>query len=125
MIKQLIAVGIGGGAGSILRFLVSVATRKHYDGTFPVATFMVNLSGCFLIGLLIGLIGQQASANNHLKLLLITGFCGGYTTFSAFASENIQLIQNNQLIVSLAYTLASVLLGVLMVWAGMWVTKAT
>lgn len=123
MIKQLIAVGIGGGAGSILRFLGSQVTRKYFDGAFPLATFMVNLLGCFLIGLFIGILDGKPDTNGQLKLLLITGFCGGFTTFSAFANENLQLLQNNQFILALTYTIASVLLGILMVWVGMWCPK--
>lgn len=120
MLKQLIMVGIGGGVGSIFRFLVSVVTSKYFQGAFPLATFIVNLAGCFLIGLLVGALGQQS---NQLKLLLITGFCGGFTTFSAFANENLHLLNNNQPILASLYTLASVLLGVLFVWLGMWATK--
>lgn len=123
MLKQLIMVGIGGGAGSIFRFLVSVVTSKYFHGSFPLATFIVNLSGCLLIGLLIGLLGQQSQVNTHLKLLLVTGFCGGFTTFSAFANENLQLIQHNQSVLALVYTLTSVLLGVAFVWLGMWAAK--
>ncbi len=122
MIKQLIMVGIGGGIGSIFRFLVSVMTSKYHQGTFPLATFIVNLVGCLLIGLLIGALEQQ-SANHQLKLLLVTGFCGGFTTFSTFANENLYLLNNNQPLLALFYTLASVLLGVLFVWLGMWVMK--
>lgn len=123
MFKQLIMVGIGGGVGSIFRFLVSTITSKYVHGTFPLATFIVNLSGCFLIGLLVGLLGQHSQANMHLKLLLVTGFCGGFTTFSAFANENLQLIQQSQSILALVYTIASVVLGILFVWLGMWITK--
>ncbi|WP_257670040.1 fluoride efflux transporter CrcB [Parapedobacter tibetensis] len=123
MIKQLVMVGIGGGVGSIFRFLVSVLTSKYFQGTFPLATFIVNLSGCFFIGLLVGFFSQPPIANTNLRLLLITGFCGGYTTFSAFASENLLLMQNNQSITSIVYTVTSVSLGIFFVWVGVWVTK--
>lgn len=123
MIKQIILVGIGGGVGSIFRFLISVLTRRHFQETFPLATFIVNLSGCFLIGLLIGTLTRHSDSDNQLKVLLITGFCGGFTTFSTFASENMQLIANNQWPVAFSYTALSILLGVALVWTGMWLVK--
>src|SRR5690606_27177284 len=97
--------------------------RKHFHGTFPLATLIVNLFGCFLIGLLVGMLIRRSDTNNQLRLLLITGFCGGFTTFSAFASENMQLIANNQWPVALSYTVLSILLGVALVWTGMWLVK--
>lgn len=123
MLKQLILVGLGGGIGSMLRFLTSVITAKYYSNAFPLATFIVNVAGCFLIGLLIGLFSQNIQSNLHLKLLFITGFCGGYTTFSAFAAENITLIQNNSYLVAILYIGLSVLVGLLAVWVGVLLSK--
>jgi CrcB protein len=118
MIKQLILVGIGGAAGSMMRFAVSYATSKLFAGSFPAATFIVNITGCFLIGLFIA---QLPVTNNALqwRMLLVTGFCGGYTTFSAFAYENLQLFNNNQSLVAVGYIFASVLLGIAAVWLGL------
>ena len=124
MVKQLILVGIGGGAGSMLRFLVSVSTSKFIHGTFPLPTLLVNLSGCFLIGLLVGVFSQPPFVGNNMRFLLITGFCGGYTTFSTFAHENLLLIENQQISMAIGYTLLSVILGIALVWAGMWLTQA-
>ena len=124
MIKQLFLVGIGGGAGSMLRFLVSVSTSRFAHGTFPLATLLVNLSGCFLIGVLAGIFSQPPYVSHNMRFLLITGFCGGYTTFSTFAHENLQLIENQQLSMAIGYTLLSVVLGVGLVGAGMWVTQS-
>ena len=123
MLKQLILVGLGGGVGSMLRFLTSVITAKYYSNAFPLATFIVNVVGCLLIGLLIGLFSQNLQSNPHLKLLFITGFCGGYTTFSAFAAENITLIQNNNYLIAILYIGLSMLVGLLAVWAGVQLTK--
>ena len=95
MIKQLLLVGLGGGLGSMLRYLTSVATAKYYDGTFPLATFLVNMAGCLLIGMLVGIMGETWQLNSNYKMLLINGFCCVFTTFSAFAIENIALIQQN------------------------------
>ena len=122
MIKQLLLVGIGGGLGSIFRYLTSQLTAKYYVGTFPLATFITNILGCLVIGILIGYFSHNNSDSN-LKLLFITGFCGGYTTFSTFAAENISLLQNQNYLTLIAYTLASVLVGFLAVGLGLMLSK--
>lgn len=118
MIKELIVVGIGGAIGSILRFLTSKISVHFYNGIFPLPTFIVNLLGCFLIGILIAYFSQHP-ANQQLRLLMITGFCGGFTTFSTFSSENLVLFQNGNIGVGALYLGLSVLGGVLAVWLGM------
>lgn len=124
MIKQLLLVGIGGGIGSMLRFLVSVITNRFVQGAFPWPTLLVNLTGCFLIGILVGIFAQPPYTDNNMRFLLITGFCGGYTTFSTFANENLLLIENQQALLAVGYTLLSVVLGIALVWVGMWVSQA-
>lgn len=118
MIKQILLVGAGGAVGSVMRFLTSVLVNRSEPYPFPVATFIINIVGCFCIGLFANLI-----PSNSLRLLLITGFCGGFTTFSAFANENLTLIGNNQFPIAFVYTMASCILGVCAVWLGMWITK--
>ncbi|HYD90539.1 MAG TPA: fluoride efflux transporter CrcB [Flavobacterium sp.] len=119
MIKTLLLVGLGGGLGSILRYLSSVLVTRHFNTAFPLATFLVNITGCFLIGLLVSLIEKQTWAGDNFKYLFITGFCGGFTTFSAFAHENVGLISNQQTLIAFAYIAASVVIGLLFIWLGM------
>jgi CrcB protein len=120
--KQLVLIFLGGGLGSVFRYLTSLLTAKYYESIFPLATFITNVLGCFMIGLLIGYLGQSPN-NQNLRLLFITGFCGGYTTFSTFASENINLLQTGQYLTLISYTIASVLVGLVAVWLGLMLTK--
>lgn len=123
MIKSVLIVFLGGGIGSIFRYLTSVFTQKHIQQSFPWATFFVNIVGCLIVGILVGLFTKQQIPNADLKLLFITGFCGGFTTFSAFALENIKLFQSGNSFLALLYIALSVILGVFAVWTGMMITK--
>jgi CrcB protein len=123
MIKQLLLVGLGGGIGSMLRFLTSVLTAKAGSFSFPVATFVVNVLGCLLIGILIGLSLKYHWVDANVKVLLITGFCGGFTTFSAFSLENLQMYQAGNYISLILYVSASLIIGFAAVWAGLIWTK--
>ena len=121
MIKQFLLVGLGGALGSMLRYATSLLTAKYDANDFPVATFITNVLGCLLIGILIGYFSKNG--NQSLSFLLITGFCGGYTTFSTFAAENVAMWQNQNYLTLLIYTVASVLLGCLAVGFGLMLSK--
>lgn len=123
MFKTFLIVFLGGGIGSAFRYLISVITEKYAPTLFPWATFFVNIIGCFIIGILFGMVTKEHLSHPHLKLLFITGFCGGFTTFSAFALENIKLFQSGNSLLALLYIALSVLLGVLAVWTGMMIMK--
>lgn len=123
MTKAIILVGLGGGIGSILRYLTSVVVAKHFQAIFPLATFTANVLGCLIIGIFLGLFDRQQLANPDLKFLLITGFCGGYTTFSAFASENINLFQSGNSLTAFVYIASSVLISLFAVFIGIILTK--
>lgn len=118
MLKNIIFIGIGGGLGSICRYLVSFVLAKWIDMAFPISTFLINIIGSLLIGLLLGIF-DKSLLSDSARLLLVTGFCGGFTTFSAFSSENLNLILSGNWLTALSYSLLSVLLGVLSVWIGM------
>ena len=123
MIRTLIFVGLGGGAGSIFRYLISVTANKHFHASFPWGTFAVNILGCLLVGVLLGIFERQQLTNPDLKFLFITGFCGGFTTFSTFASENINLFQSGQTLTAILYIVSSVIVSLLAVWLGFILTK--
>jgi CrcB protein len=123
MIKQLLWVGLGGGVGSMLRFLSSHYVHKLSKGVFPWGTFTVNILGCLLIGILVAWFAKLDAGSNTLKWLFISGFCGGYTTFSAFAFENIQLLQQQQYLSFALYTAASLLIGFVAVAIGLYLFR--
>ena len=123
MIKTLFLVGLGGATGCIFRYLTSLTISRHFSTIFPLATFTVNILGCLIIGILLGMFERQQLVNQDLKFLLITGFCGGYTTFSTFSSENLTLLHQGNYTTAFTYILTSVLTGLLAVWGGIMVTK--
>ena len=125
MLKAIILVGIGGGTGSILRYLTSHLVTRYFDKPFPLPTFVVNMLGCFAMGFLLGLIGRHMPIGNDLKNLLLVGFCGGYTTFSAFAYENTSLLQSHHYFTLISYIVLSVVLGMALLWLGLTITRET
>lgn len=123
LLKNILLIGLAGGLGSIARFLCQKVLYAWYPHPFPVGTFLVNIAGCLLIGLFAGLAAKGTLVSTEWRLLLMTGFCGGFTTFSAFALENINLIKAGQHFYFLLYTAASVVLGILAAWLGMIIVK--
>jgi CrcB protein len=123
MIKEILLVGLGGGAGSILRYLSAVCSNKMFPSAFPAGTFFVNILGCFILGLLVGLIEHRQMLNVNHRLLFITGFCGGFTTFSTFSAESLQLFESGHTLLGAVYVAASVLTGIAAVWLGIWLLK--
>lgn len=114
--RAIVYIFLGGGLGSVFRFLISNYTQRLWHiHTFPMGTFVVNLTGCLLIGILSA---YFLRIDNSLKYLLITGLCGGYTTFSTFSAENYSLWQSAHYGILALYVLLSVVLGLLMVFLG-------
>lgn len=123
MLKTILYIALGGAIGSVLRYLTSILVAKYWSNQFPLATLLTNVLGCFLIGFLIGVLEKNNLANSSLKWLLVTGFCGGFTTFSTFGYENISLFQSNNAAMAFGYIALSVLLGLFAVWLGLFVAK--
>jgi CrcB protein len=117
---NVLLVAIGGALGSVLRYLTSLFVSHYFSGKFPLATFIINFLGCFLIGVFLHF---SLRADEKLKYLFVIGFCGGFTTFSTFANENLQLFQSGNYFLALVYMLLSVILGVVAVWLGMVLLK--
>jgi CrcB protein len=123
--KEAFLVFAGGGAGSLLRYLIGKTALYSPVIGFPWHTFTVNIAGSFLLGLLMGFFAfHNSPALQPWRLLLGVGFCGGFTTFSAFAYENVQLLQNNQPTAFLLYTAGSLIAGLLALAIGLWLPKA-
>ena len=121
--QQFFIVGIGSFLGGGLRYLISVFFNQKVNADFPYATLSVNLFGCLLIGVLYGLF-EKSLINNDWKLLLTTGLCGGFTTFSAFSIESLQLIKQGNLIAMLIYILISIVIGITLTYAGYLMAKS-
>jgi CrcB protein len=121
--KNLLIIGAGGAIGSIGRYLVQVWADRYLTLRFPVGTLMVNFSGCLLIGLLYGLSLRNGWFTFEWRIFLITGICGGYTTFSSFAYESISLVREGQLAAFFLYVGGSVILGLLATVIGIMVVR--
>ena len=119
--KYALVVFIGGGFGSVLRYLIGKLFHNLL-GAFPIGTMTVNIVGSLLIGILFGLGLKNGGLSETQSLLLVTGFCGGFTTFSAFAMEN-QIFLKSGDVQFISYTLGSVILGIAAVVLGLIISK--
>ncbi len=113
MLKAFTLVGLGGAIGSIGRYLAAQYIQSRFVASgFPYGTLIVNITGCFLIGLIFGL-AAKADILSEWRLFLVTGICGGYTTFSAFSYESIALLRSGNIAHCFIYIAASVILGLI------------
>ena len=112
MIKNLALVALGGGIGSAARYLCQKWFVENSINPFPWGTFFVNLLGCLLIGIIYAMAERSSLLTPPTRLLLITGFCGGFTTFSAFAFENMELLRSGDITYFILYSIGSVILGI-------------
>ena len=118
MLKNLLIIGSGGFLGSVARYLVSQLNLTVSFHSIPVGTLLVNITGCLVIGFLTGIAEKSLILTPEWRLFLMVGLCGGFTTFSAFANENLMLIHNGQLMAVLLYTGLSIFLGFVAVYLG-------
>ena len=118
MLKNILIIGSGGFLGSIARYLVSQLNLTVTFHSVPVGTLLVNILGSFAIGFLTGIAEKSMILTPEWRLFLMVGLCGGFTTFSAFANENLMLIHNGQILTVLLYTGLSIFLGFLAVYLG-------
>ncbi|OWV83940.1 protein CrcB [Rhizobium sp. N122] len=121
---QALLVAVGGAIGSLLRYYVGQWTLRTMGPAFPWGTLAVNVVGCFVIGVFAELIARRFNASVELRLLLITGFLGGFTTFSAFSLDAISLFERGQAVAGGLYIVASVGLSMAAVVAGLAVMRA-
>ena len=122
MIKNVLLVFMGGGLGSVCRYLISdISYFKKFVIAYP--TLLTNLLGCFLIGLALGWSIKNSNIDSSIFILFTVGFCGGFTTFSSFSQENLTLINNNQLSSLFVYVFSSILVGIFSVFLGLKVSK--
>jgi CrcB protein len=122
MSRFVILVGIGGFFGSIARYLATYAIANTTLSTFPYGTFAVNIIGCFLVGSVFGF-SERFDWLPEWRIFLATGFCGGFTTFSAFAYENIVLLQDKDYVTFASYSILSFGLGLIATFAGLLLTR--
>jgi len=117
---QILLVALGGSAGSVIRYLIGRLLPVTNPASFPFGTLVVNITGCLLIGIFYGLSVKQDWMTANMRLLLMTGFCGGFTTFSAFTLEGMNLLNNQQLILFLLYFAVSIIVGLSATFLGYW-----
>jgi CrcB protein len=118
LVMSFLFVAIGGALGSVLRYFLSLVIPKVAG--FPWPTFVANVLGCLCIGVFSGLFLKCGSLSPNLKLFLVTGFCGGFTTFSTFANENLALLQSGKIGMFAIYAISSFVLGVAACAAGLY-----
>ncbi len=125
MIKSLIMIFIGGGVGSILRYLVNIGcSNLNSVYKFPIGTFIANITGCFLIGLFSAICAKYVSTiSNDTKMMMTVGFCGGLTTFSTFSNESLNMVRNGNVLTFAIYVGVSVTLGIMAAYLGSYIIK--
>lgn len=116
--ENFLSIGLGGAIGAISRYCLGNIITKIYGSSFPYGTFCINITGCFLMGLLMTIIVDKGMLSPGWRLFLCVGVLGGFTTFSSFSYETLTLLQEGNLLYSILYAGGSVVLGVLAAFMG-------
>ena len=114
--NNLLLVFLGGGLGSIARFGVSEFVRSNFKSLFPIATLCSNIISCVILALVVGFFSEKMGANSTLKILIVVGFCGGFSTFSTFSYETVELIRSENMMIAIANILISVTVCVALIY---------
>ena len=120
---KIFSVAAGGALGAVARYLINVSPMARFFEKFPFPTFFINITGSFLIGFLLILLTDKLEVNDNLRLAIIVGFLGAFTTFSTFEMEIYGLIQDRQFLMAFGYLLSSVLVGFTGVVGGVWLGR--
>jgi CrcB protein len=118
MNRGLLLIGLGGGIGSICRYLSQQYVQNNYPASIPLGTLLVNITGCFIIGVVYALSERGSLISPEVRVFLATGFCGGFTTYSSFAYENVSMVLDGEFYYTTLYLLISVVIGFGAVHAG-------
>lgn len=120
--SRLLLVFVGGGAGAVVRYVAGTAIMQRFAGAFPLGTLVINVTGSFLIGVLMTLFTERLEVSPNWRFLLVVGFLGGYTTFSSFEYETIQAVRDGAMGIGILNVVISVIAGYAAVWLGMVIT---
>jgi fluoride exporter len=123
MVKSIMIVGLGGFIGTVARFLISRYFQVNVTSVFPWSTFVVNIFGCLLIGIIYGISEKSEVLNPEIRLFLTVGICGGFTTFSTFSNDSFMLIREQEWLRFAIYTSLSIFIGLMAVYVGRFIIK--
>lgn len=123
MLRTLLMIGMGGFLGSISRYLLGLGLHRIFDTIFPIGTMTVNIVGSFIIGVVYSLAERDNLINPEMRMFLAVGFCGGFTTFSSFAFDKLNLLKDSGFLYLSLYLGGSVFLGLLAVYIGTQIHK--
>ena len=123
-LTKYLAVAAGSALGGVLRYYLGGTVLARAAGSFPLATFVINVTGSFVIGFFLTLAAERVQLGQHLRLAVAVGFVGAYTTFSTFEYETARLVEERRPVLALLNVALSVVVGFAAVWAGIWAARA-